>query len=284
MTKFSFKLILPLLCLGTISFLASCDKDYGEWSDKVEVFFNQEDSVYLSQSVIFFDIAGSDQRLYIKSSLDVEIAYQQDPMTDNWITLSDVGYDEKMKSNYVDVHVEPMTKTLAMRTGMLNITSPKDFFGSFITLAQGLYSRYLCNFSLLQYGNVNPAIEGGERLLSEWAENQVEEYTLASTTIQGQAAAYCYGRNGYMALGNSEGYGADVTIPYVTDIRLDSVVVFALNALAFTDIEGHTDRGRAVYVAHSESRQIEEYRRFHACRGLCFRTLDGQIDRHCQMG
>ena len=115
--------------------------------------------------------------------------------------------------------------------------------GTFVTIRQGFSARHSNTWSWLKYGNEDPTVEGGTRLISQWNATQ-KEYGYTSTVIEGQEEAYCYGRNHLVQLGSSDGYGADLISPYVESIASDSLVVVAFKAFAYTDASGVTDNGK----------------------------------------
>ena len=56
-----------------------------------------------------------------------------------------------------------------------------------------------------------------------------------STTIEGEEVAHCYGKNGYLKLGDDKGHGADLISPYTNTLRSDSLLMVSFRAVAFTD-------------------------------------------------
>lgn len=73
-----------------------------------------------------------------------------------------------------------------------------------------------------------------EKLIGDWTEAQ-KEYQWSSTIAKEEDKAYCYGKFGFIRLGDDQGHGADLITPYITDIVRDSVLLVSFDAVAYTE-------------------------------------------------
>ena len=78
------------------------------------------------------------------------------------------------------------------------------------------------------------AASDGETPIDNWTTAQ-KNLGFTSTTIEGEEVAHCYGKNGYLKLGDDKGHGADLISPYTNTLRSDSLLMVSFRAVAFTD-------------------------------------------------
>ena len=181
------------------------------------------------------DYRGMKGSIYIKSNVDdYKVTFQQDVHNHekDWITFSQVRHDEERDCDVIDFEAKPMDRSLQRLRGVLNLSSKEIFYGKFIEIRQGFNARYSNDFTFLKYGSKDPLVQGNERPYEDWNENQKEENPFETTLIEGESRSHLYGRNGYVQLGNDRSMGADLTIPFVKDIRRDTAIVVSVNALA----------------------------------------------------
>ena len=126
-----------------------------------------------------------------------------------------------------------------LRSGTLTLSSPENYYGTYITVDQGMTARLSNNFSWLKYGSSDPRKMDGT-LISQWS-STLQAYGYKSTVIDGEENAYCYGKNGYIMLGDGDGHGADFITPYVESFRSDSLLVLSFRAVAYTSLYGIRD-------------------------------------------
>lgn len=84
-----------------------------------------------------------------------------------------------------------------------------------------------------------------EKLIGDWTEAQ-KEYQWSSTIAKEEDKAYCYGKFGFIRLGDDQGHGADLITPYITDIVRDSVLLVSFDAVAYTEEDGTKDNNKLV--------------------------------------
>ncbi|MFR0763395.1 MAG: hypothetical protein ACLSHL_04735 [Alistipes communis] len=86
----------------------------------------------------------------------------------------------------------------------------------------------------MKYGKTDPRFTDDETPIDDWTTAQ-KDYGFSSTTIDGEEHAHCYGKNGYLKLGDDEGHGADLISPYTNTLRSDSMLMVSFRAVAYTD-------------------------------------------------
>ena len=126
------------------------------------------------------------------------------------------------------------------RTGTISLMAPEKYLNNFVQVNQGFASRSGSNFSFLQYGSANPLEGLGGRLISLWTEAQADE-GWSSTKGPGLDEAYCYGRNGFIQLGDDASHGADLISPYNSNFYRDTVLLVYFDAVAYADKDGVKD-------------------------------------------
>lgn len=231
---YHLKFMLPVF-IGLISVLMGCNKETPLRNESIFVFDQSKPETEIE--LLDVNYQGTKGAICIKSNVDYDVEFQQDVHNHDldWITFSPKRYDEALGCDIIEYEAKPMEKSLQRLNGILNITSKENFYGKFIVVRQGFNARYGTDFSFLKFGSKDPLVSGNERAFEFWYDEQKENNPFETTVIPGQPSSHFYGRNGYVQLGNDEGYGAQVTIPYVKEIRRDSAVVVAFNALAMPE-------------------------------------------------
>ena len=99
---------------------------------------------------------------------------------------------------------------------------------------------YEGNFDRLKYGSAEPLETRGETPIDSWTADQ-KKMGLESTPVQEGGTAYCYGKNGYVKLGDEDGHGANLLTPYDPAIRNDTAAMVRFNAIAYAAADGTKD-------------------------------------------
>lgn len=122
------------------------------------------------------------------------------------------------------------------RTGMLILAASDGElnYNRIIPIHQGSTARVSNDFATLKYGKTDPRFTDGETPIDNWTTAQ-KNLGFTSTTIEGEEVAHCYGKNGYLKLGDDKGHGADLISPYTNTLRNDSLLMVSFRAVAFTD-------------------------------------------------
>lgn len=226
-----------ILCFAFALLLMGCAK---ETTLRTEVIFpyiegmEDKEGNQAELTLLDVDYRGTKGSIYIKSNVDYTVTFQQDVHNHdlNWIKFSEKRHDPVTGCDIIDFNAKPMEKSLNRLSGILNLSSKENYYGKFITIRQGFNARYSTDFSFLKYGSKDPLVTGNERAFEFWSKNQKEDNPFETSIIEGESSSHFYGRNGYVQLGNAKGMGADMTIPYVKEIRRDTAIVVSMNVLA----------------------------------------------------
>lgn len=192
--------------------------------------------------------------LYVKTNTDYSVRVQskvpaneqeEEEVIENWLKAEKTGRNEATGEDEWSLEWEAQTKDYKRRIATVSISSPEADFGRFINIRQGFTSRLGEDFEWLKYGSstASPNVTTNEKLIGEWTEAQ-KEYNWSSTIIPEASKAYCYGKFGFIRLGDDEGHGADLITPYMTDIVRDSVLLVSFDAVAYVDESGIKDSNK----------------------------------------
>ncbi len=224
-----------LLCAAGLTMCIGCGKESSLRSENIFII-SQEDPQN-EMEVLDIHYNGEKGSIYIKSNVDYTVSFQQDVHNHDkdWVTFGEKRHDAAKDCDVIDFKAKPMTGSLKRLSGVLNLSCPNTSYGRFLVVRQGYVARYGTDFNFLKFGNKDPLVPGNERAFEFWYDDQKEGNPFSTTVIEGQAHSHFYGRNGYVQLGNDQGYGADMTIPYVKDVRRDSAIVVSFNALVMPE-------------------------------------------------
>ena len=239
-TKMQKKFFKIPLSAALICMLLSCNKvkDYTRGE-----FLLVQDPVtgeYVSNPTITVNKAG-DYSLNVRSNVNYSTLSSTLPKDGEWLNVSSSvtgadGYDK------VPFSVSAQTGVPLRRTGMITVSCPELYLNNFVTIAQGHVSRVGSDFAFLKYGSANPLEGPGGRAIDKWTESEIN-MGWTSTCPEGASPA-CYGRNGFIQLGDETGQGADLLTPYQANLVRDTVLIAYFDAVAHTSAEGVKDTGK----------------------------------------
>lgn len=235
-----FKNVLKFFfTLSGIAMLAwSCENDEGGVLRKEQI------SVYLSKDAeepvtqLSVPSVGGEIDLYVKSNVEFS-AYWQDSKTSPWISIEDIVSDDA-DWKIIRLKVDAISSTCyyTRRSGVLALNMPDRYLGTFITIDQGLTARLSSDFSWLKYGNSNPLSTTGETHISKWTGTS---QVWTSTEYDENVQTACYGKYGWLYIGDTEGTKADLVTPYANDIQKDSLLMVSFRAIGYTSEDGTPD-------------------------------------------
>lgn len=233
-----FRDISGIACLCAAAGLVSCEKqpDLGR-SEYISVY--ADPAVPEPASSIFVNVQGGTEQLYVDTNIDFTVSWE-DGETTPWIRVGEVSpADPQTGYRTVTLEVDRRTATgcyYTRRTGML-ILSAADAslnYNCIISVHQGAVARVSSDFSFLRYGKTDPRFTDDETPIDDWTATQ-KNYGFTSTKAEGEDVAHCYGKNGYLKLGDDEGHGADIISPYSNSLRSDSLLMVSFRAVAYED-------------------------------------------------
>ena len=160
---------------------------------------------------VYVGVQGGQAKIYAEANVDF-VASWEDDADMPWAAVLD------------DTAVDPLT---GCRIVTLN-------YNRIVPVHQGSTARVSNDFSSMKYGKTDPRFTDDETPIDDWTTAQ-KDYGFSSTTIDGEEHAHCYGKNGYLKLGDDEGHGADLISPYTNTLRSDSMLMVSFRAVAYTD-------------------------------------------------
>lgn len=195
-------------------------------------------------------VAGmTDGVIYINSNVEYKVVFEaeqeegKEPI--EWIHILDKQHDQATGLDKLIIAIDPHPGTYKIRKGCISLISSTEYLNNFIPIVQGFVPRVEGDFSWLKYGSTNPMETKGEVLIANWAEKQ-SSIGWQSTKYKHNGAAYCYGKNNYIKLGDDAGHGADLITPYTPSIRYDTAMMLRFNAIAYKTLEDVKDNNKLI--------------------------------------
>lgn len=201
-------------------------------------------SVYLTETAqspsdeMWLPCAGGQVTVYVHSNVPFDVQWQ-DGKLPAWLRIKSAE-DRGNGVTALTVEFDPLVKRQAelvqrglyeRRDGVLMLTNSSMYLGKYFVMHQGLTKRTGTDFSFLTDGYDIPNKTIGETLYKDWTAPQ-KAYGYSSTCINGQEAAWCYAKKGYVRLGNAECMGADLVFPLCSSFAYDSLLVVSFSAVA----------------------------------------------------
>lgn len=235
------KLIAVLLLAGAASLATACDdeKDYSrrehiEWSDSPD-FTERFDGLNCF-------VKGSQSSIFIKANVEYTALFETDEEEEapDWFRVVKIERGVRPGIDELQFEVDPHPDTYKMRKGCLSLLSSAPYLNEFIPVTQGFTPRVEGDFDFLKYGAADPLETRGEVAIDDWTTEQKDK-GWESTPAETDGKAYCYGKNGYIKLGDDAGHGANLLSPYKPDIRADTAAMVRFNAVAYAAADGTKD-------------------------------------------
>lgn len=231
---------LSLLLAGVSLLVGACGKDEGNGvrDEYISVYLSKDAEEPVTELSV--PCAGGEFDLYVKSDIDFSTFWQDDKTTP-WVSVKSVDADGDW--SVIRLDVSPISKTCyyTRRSGTLTLNVPEKYFGTFITLHQGLTARLSSDFSWLKYGSADPFETTGEQQFQKWTGTSLKWESTAYTEDGVQA---CYGKYGWFYIGDTKGTKADIITPYVNGLQRDSLLMVSFKAVAYTSEDGTPDLGK----------------------------------------
>lgn len=184
-------------------------------------------------------VKGGLAKLYVDANIDFVATWEDDAATP-WAKVVDYSStDPQTELRVITLKANRRSTTSSYytrRTGMLILAASDGElnYNRIIPIHQGSTARVSNDFATLKYGKTDPRFTDGETPIDNWTTAQ-KNLGFTSTTIEGEEVAHCYGKNGYLKLGDDKGHGADLISPYTNTLRSDSMLMVSFRAVAYTD-------------------------------------------------
>lgn len=242
--------IAVLLLTAAIPLGTACDDDkdysrreYIEWSDTPE-FDRKPD-------ILHFSVNGSPENgcnaIYVRTNVPFTATVEFEEDEDNgeatapaWLELVKIEHDYLPGISRLLCKAAPHPGTYKERKGCISLHTEVEYLNDFIPIVQGFPARVEGDFDWLKYGSANPLETRGETAISGWTAEQKDK-GWESTPAEEEGTAHCYGKNGYVRLGDDLGHGANLLSPYKPEIRSDTAVLVRFNAIAYAAADGTKD-------------------------------------------
>ena len=188
---------------------------------------------------VYVGVQGGQAKIYAEANVDFVASWEDDADMPWAAVLDDTAVDPLTGCRIVTLDVQRRVETgcyYTRRTGMLILAATDGTlnYNRIVPVHQGSTARVSNDFSSMKYGKTDPRFTDDETPIDDWTTAQ-KDYGFSSTTIDGDGHAHCYGKNGYLKLGDDKGHGADLISPYTNTLRNDSLLMVSFRAVAFTD-------------------------------------------------
>jgi hypothetical protein len=240
---YSGKTILSCMLLATLTLFAACKDDEVEGrSDFLTVSQTTEKTDIPS---VYCGIEGGESVLYVFSNVAFESFFQTSDKDDEWVSIVSSDYLADIGATRLTLKINPLEGTLLKRTGTFSFVSKERYLGKFLPFSQGFITRMTDDFKWLAYGSANTGpYDATEKIIGEWTATQKATGWDATYLLEKDSTAFCYGRMGYVRLGNDT-IGGDLISPYFPiAVAKDTMLIVSFNAVAYTSETGVTDNNR----------------------------------------
>lgn len=222
-------LIAVLLLTGTVSLGTACDddKDYSrrehiEWSNSPEFEEALTGTLHIPvRASKEQDATPFKRSIYIRSNVAYQVGFEGEKEesgelpAEEWLNVDEIKRGVRPGIDELVLLITPHTESYVERKGCISLHTDVEFLNEFIAVVQGFpkYTKdYEGNFDWLKYGSAEPLETRGETPIDSWTADQ-KKMGLESTPAQEGGTAYCYGKNGYVKLGDDAGHGANLLTP-----------------------------------------------------------------------
>ena len=163
---------------------------------------------------VYVGVQGGQAKIYAEANVDFVASWEDDADMPWAAVLDDTAVDPLTGCRIVTLDVQRRVETgcyYTRRTGMLILAATDGTlnYNRIVPVHQGSTARVSNDFSSMKYGKTDPRFTDDETPIDDWTTAQ-KDYGFSSTTIDGEEHAHCYGKNGYLKLGDDEGKGSDL--------------------------------------------------------------------------
>jgi hypothetical protein len=236
--------VFSCLLLSSLMIFGSCKDDEVEGRSDFIIVSETPDKTPVSS--VYCPVEGGRITLYVFSNVDYESFFQTSDADDQWVSAVSSEYLSGIGATRLTLQVTPLKDTFKKRTGTFSFASKEHFLGEFPVFTQGFNTRMSQSFTWLAFSGT-PFTEGTP--IAQWSAAQ-KDSAWTSTPIEAlDNIAFCYGKNGYVKLGNDT-VGGDLISPFFPNaITRDTLLILSFNAVTFTSESGNQDNNRLTVQA-----------------------------------
>ena len=238
----SFKKLLFAIGIATV--VLSCSKEQtGQTREDKLSFHAQADCSDEPMKEAAVSVLAGTRTLYLKSSFDKEIdLFWQDAATYPWAKIEEFEPTGtkgvyRITLSYPDRYPGVW---YARRVGTLSAVVPGEDFGVFLPVRQGATDRVVEDFSAWTYGSADPWSDISDTPLDNWT-TALKDRGFSSEHVGSDTLGRCYGRVGYIRLGDKEAHRGSVLTPRNDSFRFDTLLMVSFRAAAFKEKVGSKD-------------------------------------------
>lgn len=241
--------ILAWTCVSIGAASCSDDPDFDRSGDIVWSY--SEDfstpSQWSKQNWLVVPVKGFRERcIYVKSKEDLTVRFEandEESEETDWLKIVDIRRDVSPDVDCVVLSADAHPGIYVKRTGCIILSGGDGQFNDYIQVRQGYDIRVNGAFDWLKYGSTDPLSTDGEMPIAGWSTQQ-QEYGWSSEPAEEGGTAYCYGKNGYLRLGDDQRHGANLVTPYTSALAADTAILVCFDAVAYTASDGTSDDNR----------------------------------------
>ncbi len=245
-------LIAVLLLAGTVSLGTACDDDK-DFSRREHIEWSTTPDFDIPVGTLHVPVRFSETnptasymtKIYIKANVEYQATFETDEeeTEPDWIRIAGINRNVRPGIDELELEIDAHPGAYEERKGCISLITGAEYLNDFISVVQGFPARVEGDFDWLKYGSADPLETKGETLIANWTTEQKDK-GWESTPAQEEGTAYCYGKNGYIKLGDGDGHGASLMTPYKPDIRVDTAVMVRFNAVAYAAADGTKDANK----------------------------------------
>ena len=233
-----------LIAIGIAAVVLSCSKEQtGQTREDKLSFHAQADCSDEPMKEAAVSVLAGTRTLYLKSSFDKEIdLFWQDAATYPWAKIEEFEPPGtkgvyRITLSYPDRYPGVW---YARRVGTLSAVVPGEDFGVFLPVRQGATDRVVEDFSAWTYGSADPWSDISDTPLDNWT-TALKDRGFSSEPVGSDTLGRCYGRVGYIRLGDKEAHRGSVLTPRNDSFRFDTLLMVSFRAAAFKEKVGSKD-------------------------------------------
>ena len=236
-----------LIAIGIATVALSCSKEQSVQTRENKLSFHAKaDCSDEPMKDAAVGVLAGTRTLYLKSSFNKEIdLFWQDAATYPWAKIQEFEPTGtkgvyRITLSYPDRYPGVW---YARRVGTLSAVVPGEDFGVFLPVRQGATDRVVEDFSDWTYGSADPWSEVSDTPLDKWT-TALKDRGFSSEPVGSDTLGRCYGRVGYIRLGDKDAHRGSVLTPRNDSFLYDTLLMVSFRAAAFKEKVGAKDDNR----------------------------------------